>query len=308
EITTLAEGDAVAIIGEIVGAGEDRWVPVICGDSQAGFIAARFVGSATELPPALDETVVPDATDAVEGASVATEGAVEELASTEEGILTDEPVVTEEPVATEAAIVGPYPVVDTADSEGTGTGVLAVDADPATVWSVTPSTSPDETWLLLDLGQVVPVARVTWELGSGGSLPPFEFWLSDDGSTWWNAAQINGWNLQSGVEYEAPLNLWTRYVMIVVPDVEATGLGMVGGIGEIRIWPANEAQALGALGSPVTPEPDLEPTEEPVEESRTEEPPVLETTEAPPEEPAPDESESGIPPEGPEEETPPAQG
>ncbi len=63
------------------------------------------------------------------------------------------------------------------------------------------SLSPDETWLLLDSGQVLPVDRLSWELGIEGTLPLFEIWLSEDGSTWWNTRQVNGWNLEAGVEY-----------------------------------------------------------------------------------------------------------
>ncbi len=161
---------------------------------------------------------------------------------------------------------------------------------------------------------------MTWELKRGGALPPFEIWLSEDGTTWWDANEINGWNLEAGVEYEAALRLWTQYVMLVVSDVDESGLDAVGGFGEISIWPAAEAQSLASLGEPVTPEPEPTdvPVEEPiaetsVEEIATEEAPDAGTTEAPvepegeavTEEPAPDGVESPAEPDSTTEETPP---
>lgn len=300
-IDELAEGDEVAITGEPATAGDIAWVPVLCGDDQPGYIADDFVnrdGEAVETPEdTLAET--PDDASATE----------EDIADSSDADPTEELVPSEEVAPTEEPEASTFDVVDTADSEGSGTSYQAVDGDPETVWSVAPAASPDEVWLLLDLGQVQPIDRVTWELGFAGALPRFEFWLSEDGDTWWNAADVNGWSLSSGTPYEASLNYYTRYVMIVVPDVDESGLSEVGGFSEIAVVPAADAQSLGALGAPVTPEPTEAPPEETVEDipaEVTEEPPVdTGQGDVGTEETAPDESGQNGTTDGGAAETPP---
>jgi hypothetical protein len=311
EITTVPEGDEVSVLGPNV----DGWIPVICGDGQNGYIAAQFLAVGDDpAAPAVETVIAED--------DAATEDIAEETALAEETVAIEETVVAEEPTATEEVVPTDepadltYTVVDTADSEQSGTGYQVVDGDTGTIWLVQASISPDETWLLLDLGQVQPVDRVTWELGISGSLPPFEIWLSEDGSTWWNASEVNGWNLEAGVEYEAALNVWTRYVMFVVPGVDESGLAEVGGFSEIEVWPADGAQSLDALGSPVTPAP--APRDIPVEETVEDIPVDEAVTEAPPDESATEDeetieetpldgSEPESEPEGTTEETPPPQ-
>ncbi|HEV2066211.1 MAG TPA: discoidin domain-containing protein [Thermomicrobiales bacterium] len=243
-ITVLADGTEVTTLGDPV----DGWQPVLCvdqeGTEQRGYVFAEYISPS---PPAATEVATAPGEDAP---------------ATEEGAPTEELAVTE------AATVGPYEVAGIDDSESSGTASRVVDGDPATTWQVSPAASPDESWLLLDLGAVVPVERVSIELGYGGSLPPFELWLSEDGSNWWNVAQRNGWEFAPGVEYEVSVDAWTRYVMVVVPDV--AGLDTVGGIGEVRVWPAVEAGSLAGVGSLVTPEPDPDPTSAPVEDTPTE--------------------------------------
>jgi len=241
----------------ITGPETEGWIPVLCGDIQPGYVSADFVqiGGEPPLPP-------------TEPATIASEEAVLEP------VPTAEPVV-EEPTPTAVPVKTPIPVQRTADSEESGTAFRAVDADPDTIWSVYPNASPDEVWLLLDLGEVRPVDRLTFELGRWNTLPRFEIWLSEDGDTWHNASQWNGWNLEPDRLYEAPFGLWTRYVMIVVPDADESGLSEIGGFREIAIWPAEQAQQLDILGAPTTPEPlpTKEPTPEPVpEESQPIEP------------------------------------
>lgn len=292
----FGEGDQVGITGEP----EGDWVPVICGDEQSGFINDAFLDRPGEEALAT-ETAFPE----------------EDISTSESGAIADEPDPTEELAPTEDVVPTEtpedltYTVVDTADSEGTGTGYIAVDGDSATIWSVSPSISPTEAWLVLDLGQVQPVDRVTWELGYGGALPPFEIWLSEDGSTWFNLSEVNSYGLEAGVPYEETLNAYTRFVRFQVPDVAESGLSGVGGLSEVEVWAADDAQALGALAAPVTPEPELEPdpADVPVDEGVTQEPPAESVEdETPSGEPTPDGSQPDGAPDSTIEETPPPQG
>ena len=91
----------------------------------------------------------------------------------------------------------------------------------------------------------------------------FEIWLSEDGEIWWNAAMIDGRTAEPNIEYEELLGLDARFAMVVVPDVESSGLGEIGGFREIGIWPGDATQPLSVLGSPTTPEP--LPTDVPTE-------------------------------------------
>ncbi|HWV36458.1 MAG TPA: discoidin domain-containing protein, partial [Thermomicrobiales bacterium] len=176
-----------------------------------------------------------------------------------------------EPTATAT----PYPVLSAIDTEESDTARLVIDGDPSTVWQVHPDQSPDQVRLRLDLGDVVAIDRITWDVSDPTVLPPFEVWLSTDDVTWWNAAQVDTSTVQAGQTYATPLGYWARYVKLVIPDVEQTGLSEVGGLGELAVWPATDARDLTELGSPVTPEPmatapaavdssDMLPTPEPV--------------------------------------------
>jgi subtilisin family serine protease/outer membrane biosynthesis protein TonB len=272
-ITQLTEGDEVEVTGEA----EDGWLPVLC-DGQPGWIAELFVTLGTVDPTE-------------EGAEPTEEAGVTATATTD-GEATAEPTeaVTEEPTAepTEEVVEEPYPIVDTGDTEDSGTAWLASDDDPRTWWSVYPSQSPEQARLYLDLGSVVPIDRIEIELAQEGLLPYFELWLSEDGETWYNATPngINGWNLWAGEPHVFQLGYDARYVRLVIPNVDESGLSEVGGIAEIAVWPGDitQTQYLTALGEPTTPTPEpveevptAEPTEEVVEEPTEEE--VVEPTE-----------------------------
>jgi hypothetical protein len=246
-ITELSEGETVAVTGPEV----DGWIPVTCGEAEAGFISAGFVRRDSEQ--SLETMATLAATD--ESATVESTAEESLTAVPTEDAPTAEPTV----VPTET----PYPVVDVVDSERSETGRRAVDNDPDTIWSVFPSRSPDEVWLLLDLGQVRPIERLTYEVEQANMLPVFEIWLSEDGETWWNAAIIDGRTVEPNLEYEELLGLDARFTMIVVSDVDTGGLGEIGGFREIGIWPGDATQSLSVLGSPTTPEP--LPTEVPTE-------------------------------------------
>jgi len=251
----IAEGETVSVIGPEV----DGWIPVTCGEGAAGFVSAGFVRLDGEQPleTVTDATATVTATDEVATAESST-GSSPAAGPTEDvptAVSTGAP--TPEPTAVPAET--PFPVVRVTDSEQSETGFRAIDQDPETIWSVYPSVSPDEVWLLLDLGEVRPIERVTYELGLRNTLPVFEIWLSEDGETWWNAAIIDGRTVEPNVEYEELLGLDARFAMLVVPDAVASGLGEIGGFREIGVWPGEATQSLSVLGNPTTPEPLPEP-------------------------------------------------
>lgn len=225
-ITQLAEGAQVTVQGSPV----NGWVPVLCGGAgQSGFVSAEFVTIGTETPPA-DQSAGGNATAPARQ--------------------------TETAVPTET----PYAVVGVIDTEQSDQAVYAVDRDPNTIWIIDPVASPDEVRLRIDLGQVLPVDRLTWELGTLGAMPNFEVWLSEDDVTWWNAAQVDTSNLQLGVRYQIQLGFSTRYIKIVIPHTDQSGLAHIGGISGIEIWPSTNARSLDSLGLPVTPVPQQQPT------------------------------------------------
>jgi subtilisin family serine protease len=282
-ITQLTEGEQVEVTGEAV----DGWLPVRCA-GQPGWIAEQFVTLGIAEP-------TEEATEPTEEAGVT-------ATATTDGEATAEP--TEEP--TEEPVEKPYPVYDTGDTEDSGIAWNVLDGDSSTAWLVTPSQSPEQARLYLDLGSVVPIDRIEIKLAQEGLLPYFELWLSEDGETWYNATPngINGWNLWAGEAHVFELGYDARYVRIVIPNVDESGLAEVGGIAEIAVWPGDitQTQYLTALGEPTTPtpapvaeEPTTEPTEEVVEEPTeevVEEPaaePTEEVVEEPTEEPIPTE-------------------
>jgi hypothetical protein len=259
---------------------------VLC-DGQPGWIAELFVTLGIAEPTE-------------EGG--ATAEPTDEATATTEGEVTEEPTAEPTTEPTEEVIEEPYPVYDTGDTEDSGTAWNVLDGDSSTAWLVTPSQSPEQARLYLDLGSVLPIDRIELELAWAGSLPWFELWLSEDGETWYNATPngINGWNLWAGEAHVFQLGYDARYVRIVIPNVDESGLAEVGGIAEIAVWPGDitATQYLTALGEPTTPTPALveeEPTEEVVEEPTeevVEEPaaePTEEVVEEPTEEPIPTE-------------------
>ncbi|HEU0163515.1 MAG TPA: hypothetical protein VFQ54_00650, partial [Thermomicrobiales bacterium] len=100
-------------------------------------------------------------------------------------------------------------------------------------------------------------------LSSWNTLPVTEIWLSEDGQTWWNATRVDGSQLHPDQRYDIGLGYWTRYVRLVVPYADQTGLSEIGGIRQLDVWATADgnAQTLDVLGPPVTPIP--VPTEVP---------------------------------------------
>jgi subtilisin family serine protease len=262
-ITQLAEGDAVAITGEPV----DGWYPVTCA-GEDGWVSEAFVTIGDVLPTPEPS---PDASPTSE--------ATEDVLPTEEPTLepTAEPEVTA------------YEIVDTGDTEESGTAWNAQDDDPSTVWSVSPSQAPDQVRLYLDLGQVRPIDRLTFTLRTWDQLPVFEIWLSEDAETWYNVTPdgINGWNLPRDEEISIALGYDARYLRIVIPHADESGLGQIGGIDDLQVWPGDITQTalLGNVFAPTTPTPEAIPTEEPTEEVIPTVEPTVEEIAEPTEEP-----------------------
>ncbi|HWV34166.1 MAG TPA: discoidin domain-containing protein, partial [Thermomicrobiales bacterium] len=268
-ITTLPEGSVV----EVAGAAVDGWTPVTCGTDTVGYVSTDFLASGGAAPTATVTAVeMTTPAETIVGIEpVSTEGATstataENTGSADNGEATEvalEPTLepTVEPTAEPS--VTPLPIVATSDSEQTGTAYMAVDDDPATSWTVVPNLSPKRVELLLDLGQVQPVGRATVELSAWNTLPYTEIWLSEDGETWWNVTQLDGSSLEPDQTYEFPLGYWARYVLVVVPHADQSGLAEIGGIRQLSIWASDDGDALtlDMLGMPVTPEP--LPTEPP---------------------------------------------
>jgi uncharacterized protein YgiM (DUF1202 family) len=296
-VGVLEEGSAVPLLGDAV----DGWLPVLCGNGEPGYVAAEFItvdGVAVDNPNAPTD----DVAQPIE-VPIPTETATVETQPTEE-IVTEQPTPTEV-VPTEVPEPEPYSIFRIKDSEQSDTGWKLTDEDASTYWTITPSLSPDapnDVWLQIDLGEALPVDRVSWQLARSGFLPYTEIWLSADGDTWWNADQFNGWNLETDTEYESDLGVWTRYILFVIPDPVESGLTEFGGFSEIEVWPADDAQSVDTYASLVTPEPppepEIEPTAIPTEQSTedivpTEEPAVddaLPTEEPPAEDVVPTEA------------------
>jgi hypothetical protein len=280
-ITLIPDGGIVAVRGPA----EGDWIPVVC-DGQDGYMSAAYLVIGEGGLPSDPPSPTP-------GEESASEPAGE----------TPTPPPADAPV-TVAPEVAPYPIVAWNDSERSGTANYAFDQDPNTVWSISPTLSPQTISLVADLGQVLPVGRITYSLNTAGMLPPFELWLSEDGVTWWNAAQVNGWTLAPDVDYELDLGLYARYVAIVIPNADQSGLAQIGGIRAISIWPSDQAQTLDVLGPAVTPVPVVQPTPapEPTPEPDTAPPPtpvVADTVEPTVVPDAPPAADSALPTETP---------
>ncbi|MEJ7838901.1 MAG: discoidin domain-containing protein [Thermomicrobiales bacterium] len=257
-ITRISEGEPI----DLTGPASEGWYPVLC-DGQPGFIAEEFIteGSVTPTEPSIEneptEAPTEDATDDVDDS------------------------------------IGSYPIQDSGDTENSGTAYLVTDGNPSTFWSIVPSQSPEQARLYVDLGQVLPIDRISLTLATFDQLPVFEIWLSTDGETWANATPggINGWNLPRNEPVEISLGYDARYLRIVISEVDQQlGAGApVGGIAELEVWPGDISQTLtlGNLGS-TTPTPeDVKPTEEIVAEPT--EDPVDEVIDDPVEEDIPTE-------------------
>jgi hypothetical protein len=258
-IASLNEGEVVDITGDAV----DGWYPVTC-DGQPGYIADDFVTPGQ--PPAEDEPAIP-VEDEVPAASPTSD--VEEPSTEVAEEATQEPAT--EPEET------PIPIVDTGDTENTNAAWLASDDDPGTYWSVYPGISPAQTRLYVDLGAVLPLDHLTLNLATWDQLPSFEIWLSEDADVWYNATPngIDGWSLERDVDLVIDLGYDARYVRLVIPHVDQSGLSEVGGIRQLDVWAgdSDETQDLTALGHPTTPTPEpvvadeVLPTDEPTEEA-----------------------------------------
>ncbi|MGI8404361.1 MAG: hypothetical protein ACR2OE_06280 [Thermomicrobiales bacterium] len=130
--------------------------------------------------------------------------------------------------------------------------------------------------LTLDLGQVQDVGKLQIELSTLNTLPQAEIWLSEDGATWWNVTSIDGTAMQTDIAYDVPLGYSTRYIALVVPHADESGLPEIGGIRQVSVWASTDGSArkLATFGPPVTPEPLATevplPAETPTQESTVE--------------------------------------
>ncbi|MGC4106329.1 MAG: SH3 domain-containing protein [Thermomicrobiales bacterium] len=280
-ILTLGEGTTVPVTGEPL----DGWVPVLCADGVPGYVSSTYLtigsGEAGGIPTPGALPTLPASEDSAT-VEPTTEGALIETVEPTAEVATEEADGVEEPTATPSET--PLPVANISDSEQSGGAWYAVDNDPLTSWTVWPSLSPKRVTLTIDLGVVQPVDHLTLETDAWNTLPYTEVWLSDDGVTWWNVMQFQGANLQPDLPASLPLGYWARFVMLVVPHADETGLASFGGIRQLDLWATETGDALPltAFGVPVTPEP--EPTQ-PVEEV-----PVVVETAAPVETEVPSET------------------
>jgi hypothetical protein len=273
-IASLNEGEVVDVLGPV----QDGWYPVSCA-GQPGFISADFIGlGGMSGQPTATMAVHPNDTPTTEGTM--TVGATP----------TTEAAATTEPTATELPIVTPYPISDTGDTENSGTAWNASDGNPATAWVAYLDQTTEQVRLYLDLGAVLPIDRLTIELAYAGSLPAFEIWLSEDAETWYNVTPngINGWDLWAGEPIDFALGYDARYLRLVFPNVNVSGLGEIGGLGEVAVWPGdiNQTRYISAVGAPTTPVPAAAPTVEVIPtEAQTEgidEPAATEEGDGPP--------------------------
>ncbi|HEU0164103.1 MAG TPA: discoidin domain-containing protein, partial [Thermomicrobiales bacterium] len=139
------------------------------------------------------------------------------------------------------------------DNEQSGTADLAVDGNPSTMWMVTSSPSQQTVELVVDLGQLQPVGGVSWWLGTTGTMPAYQVWLSDDGQTWHLQSSFEGSVQHPQLWWGDGVGFWARYVKFLVPHADQSGLQQIGGISEIQIWrtPDGNAMSLQYYVTPV---------------------------------------------------------
>jgi hypothetical protein len=251
-IAVLADGETVPLRGPI----EGTWAPVVCNGVD-GYISAAFLKVGDNAgPPPIGPTETPPGEPV--GSSTST--------PTEDGPADSSGQQTPPP-----GTPTPYAVRAATDSEQSGVAPQAFDGSTETIWVVSPVRSPKTVWLLADLGEIRPIQSVGWELSGWNLLPYTEVWLSEDGQTWWNVAQVDGSTIQPNQPFALPIGYLARYVKLLIPQADQTGLPQLGGFREIDILPptdasqANGIRPLARFGPPVTPEPSDPPATAPAE-------------------------------------------
>ncbi|HLU36120.1 MAG TPA: DNRLRE domain-containing protein [Thermomicrobiales bacterium] len=174
--------------------------------------------------------------------------------STEPPAPTEAPVFeappTNAPNSTET-VAGPtsYPIFSSSHSENGPDANVVYDGDPSSYWVTAPIT-PDEAWIILDLGAIVPVSTLRWQLATSATLPNLEILLSEDGVVWESLVTIDGTSVPSDTWIDQPVNVWLRYVQLRTENM--TGLSQLGGIAEIELWPASDARPISVNVTPTS--------------------------------------------------------
>ena len=63
-----------------------------------------------------------------------------------------------------------------------------MDGDPATAWSTEPGATPEEAYVVLDLGKSRSIGRVRWLEAADGLSGRMDVEVSSDGKRWKKAA------------------------------------------------------------------------------------------------------------------------
>jgi hypothetical protein len=144
-----------------------------------------------------------------------------------------------------------YRIVKTRQSANALDAAVVADDDPATAWTTKPGTTPDEAWVVLDLGTPRTVGSVRWRVAADGLVGALRIEVSTDGKRWKKAAggeqdaakgdqeAAKGWQ-----ELRLKQAVDARYVRLVFTN--RAGAPRLGGLAEVEVWPAATSEAKGS--------------------------------------------------------------
>jgi hypothetical protein len=127
----------------------------------------------------------------------------------------------------------PYDLNDSGLAFGTPEERSLIDGDPNTAWMATLEEGATGAEFIVDLGALVPVSAIRWQEAPGGLSGNMTIHVTADGFTWSELpddfARLDG-NWQ-----ELPVDTEVAAVKFVFVDDQ--GIGWVGGLSEIEVWP-----------------------------------------------------------------------
>ena len=217
------------------------WYQVSCPGFPNGWVAGEYLVQVTgaslaeeEAAPGQTEaeTAVPTLTQTLPAEAVEPTVAVEEAVDTPLVEPTAETIPTQVVLPTETG-PQPYPIVRVQRTAGTANGRVLVDQLPETVWSTDGSEVPRLAAFILDLGEVYPVSTLRWLSDPGGMAGTLRIDVSVDNQTW-SELEI-GELAAAGAWQELVIGGEVRYIRFVF--INDQGLGIVGGIAEVEVWP-----------------------------------------------------------------------
>jgi hypothetical protein len=134
-----------------------------------------------------------------------------------------------------------YRVVKTRQSSNSVAASAVVDSDPTTTWSTQSGITPDEAFVILDLGKRRPIRSLRWLEAAEGLSGTMRVEVSTDGKRWKTANGKQQDRSDAWRELQLKHAVDARFVRIAFTNPD--GAPRLGGLAEVEVLPSAKVEA-----------------------------------------------------------------